>query len=61
MRALKQKRRQDPKSMKIISCNSNKVLAEAISSYIGVNLSNATIKKFAAYVDKRGWLYKDVK
>jgi len=33
--------------MKILSCNSNKVLAEAISSYIGVNLSNATIKKFA--------------
>ena len=35
------------KKMKILSCNSNKVLAEAISSYIGVNLSNATIKKFA--------------
>ena len=33
--------------MKILSCNSNKVLAEAISSYIGVNLSDATIKKFA--------------
>jgi len=33
--------------MKILSCNSNKVLAEAISSYIGVNLSEATIKKFA--------------
>jgi len=33
--------------MKILSCNSNKVLAEAISSYIGVSLSNATIKKFA--------------
>ena len=33
--------------MKIISCNSNTVLAEAISSYIGVKLSNATIKKFA--------------
>ena len=33
--------------MKIISCNSNTVLAEAISSYIGVNLSDATIKKFA--------------
>ena len=33
--------------MKIISCNSNRVLAEAISSYIGVELSNATIKNFA--------------
>ena len=33
--------------MKILSCNSNKVLAEAISSYIGVNLSDATVKKFA--------------
>ena len=33
--------------MKILSCNSNKVLAEAISSYIGVSLSDATIKKFA--------------
>lgn len=33
--------------MKILSCNSNKVLAEAISSYVGVNLSEATIKKFA--------------
>jgi len=33
--------------MKILSCNSNKVLAEAISSYVGVNLSDATIKKFA--------------
>ena len=33
--------------MKIISCNSNTVLAEAIASYIGVNLSDATIKKFA--------------
>lgn len=35
------------KKMKILSCNSNKVLAEAICSYIGVNLSDATIKKFA--------------
>ena len=33
--------------MKIISCNSNTMLAEAIASYIGVNLSDATIKKFA--------------
>ena len=33
--------------MKIISCNSNRVLAEAISSYIGVELSDATIKNFA--------------
>ena len=33
--------------MKIISCNSNAVLAKAIASYIGVNLSDATIKKFA--------------
>ena len=33
--------------MKIISCNSNRVLAEAISSYIGVKLSDATIRNFA--------------
>tara|TARA_Y100001970_G_scaffold154418_1_gene189175 strand:- start:6298 stop:7233 length:936 start_codon:yes stop_codon:yes gene_type:complete len=33
--------------MKIISCNSNKILAESIASYIGVNLSNATVKNFA--------------
>ena len=33
--------------MKIISCNSNRVLAEDIASYIGVKLSNATIRNFA--------------
>ena len=33
--------------MKIIDCNSNKRLAEAISSYIGVKLADATIRKFA--------------
>ena len=33
--------------MKILACNSNKELAEAISSYIGVKLANATIRKFA--------------
>ena len=33
--------------MKIISCNSNKELAQSISSYIGVNLSDATVKKFS--------------
>ena len=33
--------------MKIITCNSNKVLAEAIASYIDVKLSDATIKRFA--------------
>ena len=33
--------------MKIIACNSNKVLAESISSYIGVPLANASIRKFA--------------
>ena len=33
--------------MKIISCNSNKILAENIASYIGVKLSSATIKNFA--------------
>ena len=33
--------------MKIIACNSNKVLAEAITSYIGVKLADAVIKKFA--------------
>ena len=33
--------------MKIIACNSNKVLAEAITSYIGVKLADAVIKEFA--------------
>ena len=33
--------------MKIISCNSNKVLAESISSYIGVKLCKASIRNFA--------------
>ena len=33
--------------MKILSCNSNKELAESISSYIGVKLCKATIRKFA--------------
>jgi len=33
--------------MKIIACNSNKVLAESIASYIGVSLANASIRKFA--------------
>jgi len=33
--------------MKIIACNSNKELAEAISSYIGVKLADATVRKFA--------------
>ncbi|PPR45113.1 MAG: Ribose-phosphate pyrophosphokinase [Alphaproteobacteria bacterium MarineAlpha5_Bin8] len=33
--------------MKIVACNSNKQLAEAISSYIGVKLSDASIRKFA--------------
>jgi len=33
--------------MKIIACNSNKVLAEAITSYIGVKLADAVIRKFA--------------
>ena len=33
--------------MKILSCNSNKELAESISSYIGVNLCKASIRKFA--------------
>ena len=33
--------------MKIIACNSNKVLAESISSHIGVPLANASIRKFA--------------
>ena len=32
--------------MKILACNSNKELAEAISSYIGVKLADATIRKF---------------
>ena len=33
--------------MKILACNSNKDLAEAISSYIGVKLADATIRNFA--------------
>ena len=33
--------------MKILACNSNKELAEAISSYVGVKLADATIRKFA--------------
>ena len=33
--------------MKILACNSNKDLAEAISSYIGVKLADATIREFA--------------
>ena len=33
--------------MKIIACNSNKVLAEAITSYIGVKLADAVIRQFA--------------
>ncbi|MBS56745.1 MAG: phosphoribosylpyrophosphate synthetase [Rickettsiales bacterium] len=32
--------------MKIIACNSNKVLAEEISSYLGVNLADASIRNF---------------
>ena len=34
-------------TMKIISCNSNKELANSISSYIGVKLADASIRKFA--------------
>ena len=33
--------------MKIIACNSNKILAESICSYIGVKLANASLRKFA--------------
>ena len=33
--------------MKILACNSNKELAGAISSYIGVKLADASIRKFA--------------
>ena len=33
--------------MKIIACNSNIILAEAISSYIGVSLAKASLKRFA--------------
>ena len=33
--------------MKIIACNSNIVLANAISSYIGIKLADASIRKFA--------------
>ena len=33
--------------MKLIACNSNKTLAEAISSYIGVKLANASLRRFA--------------
>ncbi len=33
--------------MKILACNSNKELAEAISSYVGIKLADTTIRKFA--------------
>ena len=33
--------------MKILACNSNRELAEAISSYIGVSLANASVRKFS--------------
>ena len=33
--------------MKILACNSNNELSQAISSYIGVPLADATIRKFA--------------
>ena len=33
--------------MKILSCNSNKDLANSISAYIGVKLADASIRKFA--------------
>ena len=33
--------------MKILACNSNPELAEAITSYIGVKLADASIRKFA--------------
>ena len=33
--------------MKLIACNSNRELADSISSYIGVKLADASIRKFA--------------
>ena len=33
--------------MKIIACNSNKELAKEISSYVSLNIADATIRKFA--------------
>ena len=33
--------------MKIISCNSNQELAKSIATYIGVNLADASMRKFA--------------
>ena len=33
--------------MKIIACNSNKILAESICTYIGVKLANTSLRKFA--------------
>ena len=33
--------------MKIIACNSNKILAESICSYIGVKIANTSLRKFA--------------
>ena len=33
--------------MKILSCNSNRDLSEAISTYIGVPLADASMRKFA--------------
>ena len=38
--------------MKILACNSNKELAEAISSYINVKLADASINKFSDILKK---------
>ena len=35
------------KHMKILSCNSNRPLSEAIAAYLDVPLTNADVKRFA--------------
>ena len=33
--------------MKLLACNSNKILSQEIANYLGVELVNADVKKFA--------------
>ena len=33
--------------MKLLACNSNKILSQEIAKYLGVELVNADVKKFA--------------
>ncbi len=46
-RALDFSRPRRRQAMKILACNSNRPLAEAISSYLGVGLTRALIRRFA--------------